>query len=87
MFAVLMHRGYSRRFLRKIRTEVAVSFKNNNEYRREGESLPLIPVVETFSYNLGKFNATLKANFKPTQEHVSHSQDSEQSQHIEGTRV
>lgn len=72
MFAALMHRGYSKRFLHKIKTEVAVTFKNHNEYRKEGESLPLIPMVKTFSYHLGKFNATLKANFKPAQEHVNH---------------
>lgn len=51
-------------FLHKIKTEVALTFKNHNEYRREGQRLPLIPMVETFFHHLGKFNATLKANFK-----------------------
>lgn len=69
LFEALTHRGYSKRFLRKIKVDVNATFQNHDEYRRRGgESLPLIPMVETFSQHLGKFNATLKSNFKGTQQ-------------------
>ena len=61
-------RGYSKRFLRNITTEVAVILKNHTVYKRAEESLPLIPMVETFSHHLGKCDATLRANLKQAQE-------------------
>lgn len=72
LFEALSHRGYTKQFLRKIKADVNATFQNHYEYRREGESLPLFPMVETFSHHLGKFNTTfnttLKANFKRTQQ-------------------
>lgn len=68
LFAALTQRGYSKRFLRNIKTEVKAILMHHREHKREGESLPLIPMVETFSHHLGGFNAKLRSNFRRTQE-------------------
>lgn len=41
LFGALVHRVYSRCFLRKIKAEVTHIFQNDNGYRREGQGLPL----------------------------------------------
>ena len=47
LFQALATRGYSRRFLRKIKAEGAKIFNDQNEYKREGQGPPLVPMVFT----------------------------------------
>ena len=50
LFAALIPRGYTKRFLRSIRTEVMESFVKSGTYQKEIDNPPLIPFVSTFSH-------------------------------------
>ena len=68
LFQALATRGYSQRFLREIKAEVAKIFNNQSEYRREGQGSPLVPMVLTFSHHLYKLTSSMKNNFAQAQQ-------------------
>ena len=67
LFKVLRTRGYSRTFLRTIKTETQKHFSTKKETNKEIQGGGLIPLVTTFSSNSLKLNSKVKTNFAKTQ--------------------
>ena len=62
LFEALRPRGYSRRFLRTIKHEVAALFQPDRPDPPAKDN-KLIPLVTTFSHQLGPFNQAIKQHF------------------------
>ena len=69
LFAALEPRGYTKRFLRHIRTEVRKSFVKSGTYQKTTDDRPLIPFVSTFSLSTVRLGSQLRANFQEALEH------------------
>lgn len=69
LFEALRPRGYSKRFLRTIKGEVATQFATGREATLQitTNECKLIPFVMTFSHHLGHFNKSIKQHFNSTQ--------------------
>jgi len=70
LFGALRFRGYSRRFLRTIRAEVAVAFRGGN-YTAQPPAHSLVPLVLTFSEGIYTFITKIKQDFNGTREHCA----------------
>lgn len=70
LFAALRPRGYTRRFLRGIKSEVRRSFEQYQTIQRTPEEKNLIPFVHTFHSNLAGVNKNLKRHFNHCQAQI-----------------
>jgi hypothetical protein len=70
LFRALGPRGYSKRFLRGIKAEVAELFSREGGYKKMVKTNHLIPFIITYSGNLGGLNRTLRSNFREAQQAV-----------------
>ena len=68
LFKALRPRGYSRRFLRGIKSEVRGVFQTNGKYVVKDDEKKIIPVVTTFSRPLGRLGGQLRHNLGQAQE-------------------
>ena len=76
LFGALRFRGYSRRFLRTIKAEVAGTFRDGNG-TPQPPARSLVPLVLTFSDCVHNFLKTVKNNFQGAREHCAALEDSQ----------
>lgn len=69
LFKALRSRGYSRTFLRTIKSEVKLAFqRDNGPSRGQNNQSNIVPFVSTFSQVSVKLNKTIKVSFKMLQD-------------------
>ena len=68
LFEALRKRGYSRTFLRNIKTEVRLLFKEKQVAQVAEPNNNMVPLVTTFSTASPHFSALIKRNFKNLQD-------------------
>lgn len=59
--------GYSRQFLREVKTEVNQTFQTHGAYKVEKDNRHVVPSVGTYSQALEGFHSELKSNFQQAQ--------------------
>ncbi|KAF3837287.1 hypothetical protein F7725_004751 [Dissostichus mawsoni] len=65
LFSALRPRGYSRCFLRSIKAEVGITFKDKyNTISTQPSGLTLVPLITTYSKDLGSLLGDLRSNFE-----------------------
>lgn len=74
LFKALRSRGYSRRFLRTIKAEVAESFRSGDS-NQQPPTQSLVPLVLTYNSCTHKFLKTVKQNFQGTRERCAALED------------
>lgn len=70
LFTALKPRGYTCRFLRRIKSEVNRLFESSGEYTSNNNNMPVISFVVTYSQQLVQLNSALKTNFNQAQSEI-----------------